>query len=137
LPARYRLVLDTNVLVRGLIDIRSHSGRIVDACDRRAVVLLLSRPVLAEYRSVLTDAAIAKRYPQLTAEKVEVAIRRLRYVGDELRTIRVNFEYGRDPKDEAFIELAIAGNAIHIVTLDKDLLALKPGRSEAAKSFRR
>jgi len=32
----------------------------------------------------------------------------------------------RDPKDNKFLELAIAGNATHIVSGDNDLLELSP-----------
>lgn len=133
MPTPYRVVLDTNIQLRGLINIRSNAGRVVDACDRRAVVLLLSRPVLSEYRAILTAPEVVERYPELTTERVEVALRRLRYVGDFFRSVRVTFEYARDPKDEMFIELAIAGGASHIVTGDQDLLSLKSGRGEAAK----
>ena len=45
----YRLVVDTNVLLRGLINIHSASGQIVDACDKRAVLILLSKPGGATY----------------------------------------------------------------------------------------
>jgi uncharacterized protein len=137
MPMPYRVVLDTNILLRGLINIRSNAGRVVDACDCRAVVLLLSRPVLLEYQAILTAPEVVERYPELTAEKVEVALRRLRYVGDLLRAVRVNFEFPRDPNDEMFIELAIAGRASHIVTGDQDLLSLMSSRGEAAKRLRR
>jgi putative PIN family toxin of toxin-antitoxin system len=135
-PLPYRVVLDTNVLLRALINFRSNSGRVVDACDRRSVVLLLSRPVLAEYRHILTAQEVIERYPELTPEKVELVLRRLRYVGDFIRSVRANFEYARDPMDEKFIELAIAAEASHIVTGDNDLLSLTSGRGEAAKRFR-
>jgi uncharacterized protein len=132
----YRVVLDTNILLRGLINMRSSAGRVVDACDRRAVLLLLSRPVLSEYRAILTDPRICARYPELTTDKVNVALRRLRYVADTFRRVESRFAYARDPKDEPFIELAIAGKATHIVTADADLLSLKSGHGEAAKRFR-
>ncbi|WP_280514231.1 putative toxin-antitoxin system toxin component, PIN family [Anabaena sp. PCC 7938] len=32
----------------------------------------------------------------------------------------------RDPKDDKFLEIAINGNATHIITGDKDLLELHP-----------
>jgi putative PIN family toxin of toxin-antitoxin system len=34
----------------------------------------------------------------------------------------------RDPKDDKFLEVAINGNATHMITGDKDLLALHPFR---------
>jgi putative PIN family toxin of toxin-antitoxin system len=135
-PSLDRVVLDTNILLRGLLNIHSAAGRVVDACDRRAVILLLSRPVLGEYRAVLTDRAIVDRYPELTTETAEVVLRRLRYVGDVLDPVRAKFKLPRDPRDEKFIELAIEGQATHIVTADRDILSVAGGQSEAAARFR-
>jgi uncharacterized protein len=135
-PQALRVVLDTNILLRGLLNIRSSAGEVVEACDRRLVVLLLSRPVLTEYRVVLTDHKITERYPELTAEKVDVALRRLCYFGDILHPIRARFHFPRDPNDEKFLELAIAGRATHIVTADKDLLWLSAGHADAARRLR-
>jgi len=135
-PLRLRLVLDTNVLLRGLLNPRSAAGRVVDACDRRAVLLVLSAPVLAEYWAVLSDPSIVERYAELTHEKVELALRRLRYVGDVFRIVRTRFEYPRDPKDAKFVELAITGRATHIVSGDGDLLSLPAGKDDASKRFR-
>ena len=50
-----RLVLDTNVIVRGLVNSRSPSGRVLQAVDDRHVLLLLSKPVLAESRQTGAD----------------------------------------------------------------------------------
>ena len=136
MPTSFRVVLDTNILLRGLLDMRSASGRVTKACDQRIVLLLLSKPVFTEYRAILTEPAIVERYPELTAEKVEIALRRFRYVGELMRTIKASFDYPRDPKDEKFIELAIAGDATHIVSADKDLLSLAHGHGEAARRFR-
>ena len=35
----------------------------------------------------------------------------------------------RDPADDKFLELALSGNASHIITGDNDLLTLHPFRS--------
>jgi putative PIN family toxin of toxin-antitoxin system len=131
-----RLVLDTNVILRGLLNLRSAAGTIIEAVERRSVVLLLSKPVVAEYRAVLTDPIVVDRFADLSPERVEVALRRFRYLGDYLRTVRTRFALPRDPRDEMFIELAIAGEATHIVTADEDLLALAGGRGESARRLR-
>jgi len=128
--------MDTNIHLRGLLNARSACGAVVDICDRRAVVLLLSKPVLSEYRDVLKDPGIVERYPDLTAENVDLALRRLRYVGETLRTRQTFFDFPRDPRDSKFIELAIAGRASHIVSGDKDMLSLNSGYGDAAKRFR-
>jgi putative PIN family toxin of toxin-antitoxin system len=129
-------VLDTNIIVRGLVNARSPSGRVLQAVDDRHVLLLLSKPVLAEYRAVLNDPTLTGRFPELTVERVEVALRRLRYVGDYLRTVRARFEFPRDPRDEMLIELAISGKATDLVSSDNDLLSLPPGHGDAAKRLR-
>ena len=131
-----RLVLDNNVVLRGLLNRRSASGRILEAFDRRRLYILLSKPVLDEYRAVLTDPDIVERFPELTPKRVEVAIRRLQYFSHYLRTVRARFGFPRDPRDEMLIELAIAGKATDIVTSDKDLLSLRAGHGDAHKRLR-
>ena len=132
----HRLVIDTNTLLRAMLNMQSLSGLVVNACDQRRALVVLSKPVLTEYRNVLTDPEIVERYPELTARKVEVALRRLAYVGDVVRSGACQFAFPRDPKDAKFIELAIAGDATHIITLDHDLLSLRTDHADAGKRFR-
>jgi putative PIN family toxin of toxin-antitoxin system len=132
----FRVVLDTNVLLAGLVSANSASQRIVDALMDREAVPLLSAPVMAEYRAILMHPVIVARFQDLTTRRVAMALHRFRYVADEIETGRVRFEFARDPNDAMFVELAIAGSATHIVTLDPDLLSLPVGRSDASRRFR-
>ena len=136
MPGQLRVVLDTNVILRGMISRGSVAGQVLDAAEDRRVIVLLSRSVLAEYRAILTDPAIDQRWPALTSRMVDVTLTRLRYVGNYIARPDVRFEYARDPLDARFVELAIAGDATHIVSFDKDLLSLPTGRTEASKRFR-
>lgn len=131
-----RLVLDTNVLLAGLVSKSSASQKVVDSLQARTAIPLVSPPVLAEYRAVLLHPAIAAKFPNLTPRRVGLALHRLRFVGDEYRTIRARFELERDPRDAMFVELAIAGDATHIVSMDADLLTLPTARSDAGRRFR-
>jgi uncharacterized protein len=131
-----RVVLDTNIVVRGLINPRCDSGRILHCCEQRRVVAVLSRALLSEYRAVLNDPALVARYPHLTPIKIRMAVERLTYVGEVLRTVSVRFDFPRDNKDEKLITLAIAGRATHLLTTDLDLLDLPEGHDDAAKRFR-
>ena len=131
-----RLVLDTNVLLAGLVSESSASQKLVDALQSRKAIPLLSAPVMAEYRAVLLHPALAARFANLTSRRVTLALIRLRYIADEYETSRVKFAFPRDPRDAIFVELAIAGAATHIVTLDSDLLALPAARNDAGKRFR-
>ena len=66
-----RVVLDTNVMLRGLISPTCAAAEILAAADDRQFITLLSRPVILEYREVLTDDALAQRFPRLTQKRVE------------------------------------------------------------------
>jgi putative PIN family toxin of toxin-antitoxin system len=131
-----RLVLDTNVLLAGLVSKSSASQKIVDSLQSREAIPLISPPLLAEYRAVLLHPAIAAKFANLTARRVELALHRLRYVGDEYRNVRARFELEQDPRDAMFVELAIAGAATHLVTMDADILSLPTARTDAGKRFR-
>lgn len=131
-----RVVLDTNILLRGLASERSDAAKILDAAETRGFTMLLSRPVVAEYRAVLLDPKIRARFPRLTPDHVELTLARLAYLGELVRDIRVRFSLPRDPRDERFLALAIAGAASHIITGDPDLLDLSTGHDDAAKRFR-
>jgi putative PIN family toxin of toxin-antitoxin system len=131
-----RLVLDTNVLLARLVSKSSASQKVVDSLQSRKAIPLISPPVMAEYREILQHPAIAAKFPALTPRRIELALHRLRYLGDEYRTPRVRFELQRDPRDAMFVELAIVGDATHIVTMDPDLLTLPTARTDAGKRFR-
>jgi putative PIN family toxin of toxin-antitoxin system len=132
----WRVVIDTNTVLRGLVGEGSASALVLEAAESRAFVPLLSKPVLDEYRETLLDPELRESLPRLTPQRVEIALRRLRFVGDIIATSRTHFVLPRDPDDAKFIELAIAGEATHLVTFDRDLLSLRASRSEAAQRLR-
>ena len=132
----FRLILDTNIVVRGFINLQSSSGQILRACQRRQVIPLLSRAILSEYRSILRRPAILDKYPELEDPRIGEAIERLLYVSEFHRRIATHFSFPRDPKDSPFLELAIAASATYLITTDKDMLSLVGGRDDASKRFR-
>ena len=136
-PSPYRLVLDTNTVVRAFVNIESFSGQILTDCQLRRMLPLLSSPVLDEYRSILRRRELVERFPELTRPEVFVSLERLRYVSDYYRRITTRFSLPRDPRDEPFIELAISGQATHLITTDRDLLSLMNRHDDASRRFRK
>src|SRR5689334_12568210 len=120
IPPLPRVVIDTNVLVRAVLDVSSASGRIVQACDSRKLLILLSKLVIAEYRAILTDPELVSRHSQLENVRISLLLKRLRFVGDVVDTRGTHFDLPRDSTDQKWIELAIAGRATHIVSADRD-----------------
>ena len=135
-PTMPRVVLDTNTLFRALVNPTSASGRVVDACEFRRVIVLLSAEILREYHVVLGDADLQARFPGITDRAIERIIGEFLYFGEYQKCVNVRFRLDRDPEDAKFIELAIAGRATHIISHDKDLLSLPASRSDAGRRFR-
>jgi putative PIN family toxin of toxin-antitoxin system len=133
----FRIVLDTNALLRALADPVSPAGKLLHLVESRLVMLLLSKPVLREYRAVLNELSIRVRHAAVTPAIVEAQLKRLLYFGEYYPAPRARFCYPRDPRDEPFIELAIAGGATHLISYDLDLLSLVQSASEAARRLRR
>ena len=132
-----RVILDTNVVVRGIGNHLSPSGRVLELCDQRMIVPLVSRAVIREYREILNDPQVIQHYPQVNPRMVESHLKRLAYLADMIRQVNIRFPFPRDPKDAKFIELAIAGNAGIIITCDRDILSLPEGADDVSRRFRR
>ncbi len=131
-----RIILDTNTILRGIAKPQSASGRLVDAAEERRVLLLTSRRVMDEYRIILFDQTIMKRYLQVSPRTVELTLRSLAYFSESIDDGRTRYAFSRDPKDEKFLVLAIAGRATHLITFDNDLLSLSISHDDAAKRLR-
>jgi putative PIN family toxin of toxin-antitoxin system len=127
-------VLDTNVLLRAVVNRASRSRDVVMACEARRAIALLSKPLLDEYRRVLVH--LQERDESITPFEIQAVLRKLRYLGDYTRQVSVSFPFARDPTDAKLIELAIEARATYIVTYNADLLSLPTARSEAGKRFR-
>jgi len=112
-----RVVLDTNILVSGLLW-RGAPYRCLLAVQAGLANLVLSPPILEELRAVLvtkfrhaaTDADEAIGLILSVAELVEIS--------GEFRVVL------DDPDDDKFVETAQAGRADLIVSGDRHLLAL-------------
>jgi putative PIN family toxin of toxin-antitoxin system len=129
-----RIVLDTNVLLRAMMNRAIRSRDVVMACEVRKAICILSKPLLDEYRRVL--AHLQERDESITQFAIQAQLRKLQYLGEYVRQVRASFLFPRDPTDAKLIELAIEADATHIVTYDADLLSLPTSRKEAGKRFR-
>ena len=118
-----RYVIDTNVLFSAVLFKASTPSHVV----RQVVIakqLLVSLPVPAEYREVLSRPYILKRIGARDADNLLKAILE---ASIEIRVTTSTTDC-RDPKDNKFLELALDGNADAIISGDEDLLVLHPWR---------
>lgn len=118
-----RVVLDTTVFVRALLNRYSRSGRIVfDHGDK--FQLIVSRDTIAEAVAVLERPSIQVNIRKHARPNLKLILDILSNA--EMIDVAQVAQVSRDPNDDMFIALALAGNASCIVTEDKDLLVLNP-----------
>lgn len=118
-----RIVLDTNVLLSGVLRKHGPPQRVVDAVLEGTVTLVLSNAALAEYRDVLYRP---KFLAQHRASKVDLEDLFSRLVRIS-RSVRPEISFAGatvDPDDDIFLEAAVAGDAHYIVSGDRHLLDL-------------
>lgn len=109
-----RFVLDTNVLVAALRSPLGASHALVSALPLAGWELVLSVPVYLEYQDVLLRPGLV---PSAFSHADVVAF--CRYLASVAHAQDVYFLWPSilpDPKDDMFLELAVASGATHIVT---------------------
>jgi putative PIN family toxin of toxin-antitoxin system len=115
-----RLVIDTNVFVSALIRPGRSLTALIDHVDQHGT-LLYSTETLAELVDVLSRRKFgAYTNPDQIAQFVEWFI-----MTGELVAVTEPQKGSRDPKDDKFLSLAIAGKADYLISGDKDLLVLR------------
>lgn len=119
-----RFVVDTNIIVSGLITTGTPPARILDAIRDKKISLLISDEVVSEYLRVLEYPHIRK-YKKITDEAIGhlTAL----FINEAERVeVLTEITESPDPDDNKFLSLAVEGQADFIITGDKDdLLSLK------------
>ena len=118
-----RVVLDTNVLVSGLVAKGGAPRQILDAWLECQYTLVTSLYLVEESAHVLSYPRIAKRLH--LGEEELVAIMAALLSKAELTPGHLHLPgVTRDPKDDAVVACAKEGEADYIVSGDQDLLVL-------------
>lgn len=111
-----RVVLDTNVIVSGLISEHGYPARLLDAVRYRRVTLLTAPAQLEEVDAVLARPKIAGR---LTPGAHDTLLGFFADVADVLDTPLPAVEASPDPDDNRILAIAVLGRADLFVTGDK------------------
>jgi len=115
--------LDTNILVSGLLFEHSNPAKAIDKAIDTGVVIF-SRDTLEEFKTTFLGRKVGKYSSQ--QKRLDTI-----YTFIGLCTLvhpNININDCRDPKDNKFLELAVAAKASCIITGDDDLLILHPFR---------
>jgi putative PIN family toxin of toxin-antitoxin system len=132
------VVFDCMIFLQATANRNSLAARLLDLLDTGDIRLFISRQILKEVRDVLTRPEVREKLPGITDESVEALFARLRKKATLVRKVPKVFDYShRDPKDEPYINLALAAGANYIVSRDSDLLDLMRWDTEDGRDFQR
>ena len=118
-----RFVVDTNILVSAVL-IKSSIPDVAFKKANNLGIMLFSDATFQELQEILNRSKFDK-YISLNIRTQFLA--KLKLESEAVEIVQIIKEC-RDPKDDKFLEVAINGNATHMITGDKDLLALHPFR---------
>jgi len=119
-----RAVFDCMVFLQGAARPAGPARACLRLAEAGKVTLCISASILAEVRDVLTRPKTQARFPLLTPAWVEELLQGIVGKSLAIQHVPAAFALERDPKDEPYINLAIAAAAKFLVTRDKDLLNL-------------
>ena len=118
-----RAVVDTNILISGVIKPERATGEILRRLRDGEFVLLYTEPLLAELAEVINRPRIRQKYG-LGSDDIETVLALILLRGEPIDPTR-RVEICRDPKDNMILEAAVAGQADMITRGDFDLLSLR------------
>ncbi len=98
--------------------------------------LCLSPPARAEVEDVLNRPALRRKFPALTDEAVARFLEDLDRLAQLVEEVPHVLALPRDPKDEPYLNLALAVQAEYLVTWDNDLLTLMADDSAEGTALR-
>ena len=119
-----RVVLDTNILISGLL-FKGKLSRIVELWQKGKIVPIISKETFEELRTVL-------EYPKFSLSRIEIKSLLEHDILPYFEVVNVSKHVEgacRDPGDDKFISCAISANADGIITGDKGLSDMKKYRS--------
>ena len=126
---RERVVVDTNVLISGVLSTTSTPALALEKAISSGQ-LLASTATLHELIEKLLSARFDAYISRDERDALLLRLAPLVEIVEVVQTIRAS----RDPKDDKFLEVAVNGRAEVLVTGDADLLELHPFRGIAILS---
>jgi putative PIN family toxin of toxin-antitoxin system len=124
------------IFLQGLISKSGIAVNCFELFENEIIELFVSEEVLAEIQDVITRPKLQAKYSRLTNERAERLVEVLRTKATLIKDVPTVFNYPRDPKDEKYINLAVAAGSEFIISRDMDLLDLMTDFDNDSKEFR-
>jgi uncharacterized protein len=120
-----RIILDTNVLLSGLLISHGAPAKLLDAWERKLFTLVACDALIAELRDVAGRPFFKARLRASATELLAAGLRDFSLFRQDLPSGPI----APDPKDSYLLALAEASEAEYLVTGDKELQSLKHHKS--------
>ncbi len=133
---RPRVVFDCMTYLQGAVSPNGPAAACLRLLDQGVIALYFSEDILREITNVLSRPKLRQKNPLLTDERVREFIEQIRRFGTHIDPVPIRFTYPRDPKDEPYLNLALACDSDYLVTWDNDLLDLMTATASEAVDFR-
>lgn len=114
-----RAVVDTNIWVSGILTPTGFSSQVLRLMADREFTPIFCAETEQELRETLRKPRLVRRM-RFSFEAMNQTVAALLAFGEEL-TVREVTPVCRDPRDDVFVALAVAGKADYLVTRDDDL----------------
>lgn len=131
------VVFDCMIFLQATANRNSPAAHALDLLDAGEIKLYVSRQILREICEVLSRPEVRCALPGITDDAVTALFDRLRKRAVLVRQVPQVFSYARDPKDEPYINLALAAQAVYLISRDHDLLDLMRWDTAAGREFQR
>ena len=131
-----RVVFDCMIFLQGAASSQGPAALCLHLAELGHVELCVSSDVLNEIRDVLTRPQLQRRFSALTAEAVAAFLSRLNRFAHVIDNVQPVVSLPRDPKDEKYLNLAVAAGAVFLVSRDNDLLDLMDEQKTDGRAFR-
>jgi putative PIN family toxin of toxin-antitoxin system len=135
-PMNNRAVVDCMVYLQAAAREDGPAAACLQLVGDGRVRLYTSPEVIAEVSDVLTRPKVRQKFSALTPDAVALFLQEVADQAMMLAEVPKVFTLERDPKDETYVNLALAAGARYLVSWDNDLLDLGNEDQEAGKAFR-
>jgi putative PIN family toxin of toxin-antitoxin system len=119
-----RVVFDCMVFLQAVARENGPAAACLRLIEDGRLTLCLSPDVFAEVSEVLCRPKLQRKFRTLTPERVSAFLERVRAKAVWVEPVPRAFQHPRDPKDEPYVNLALAAGARYLVSRDNDLLDL-------------
>ena len=130
-------VFDCNLFLQAVGKGGNHAYRCLRLVEEGSLVLYMSEACLSEIDDVLRRPEVRAVFPMLDDARGDALMDWVRRHATMIDPVPHVFDYPVDPKDEPYIDLAIAAEAVYLVSWDKHIRRLASADNSDGERFRR